>query len=200
MSQTTSVPPAANEPAEEKSFFRSVKLDLFAWLQALVFALFLLIFCFTFFGRVISVVGSSMYPTLHDSDMLLVQSIGYSPQPGDVIVLTKEFANVEGPIVKRVIATGGQTVDIDYDAGLVYVDGAALTEPYINETMTLPGAYGLWETHVVVPENHVFVLGDNRNASADSRHSELGAIDERYILGKAICVVLPFSNLGLIPH
>ena len=126
------------EEQEELSSGDSLKLDLYFWLQALVLALVALILLFTFVGRIIGVDGSSMYPTLHHGDMLLLQSVGYEPKQGDVVVLTKAFRDVDGPIVKRVIAVGGQTVDIDYDAGTVAVDGQVLDEPYINEAMLCP--------------------------------------------------------------
>ena len=186
------------EPEEELSSGDSLKLDLYFWLQALVMALVALILLFTFVGRIIGVDGSSMYPTLHDRDMLLLQSVGYTPRQGDVVVLTKAFRDVDGPIVKRVIAVGGQTVDIDYAAGTVSVDGEVLDEPYINEAM-LPPSYAN-QTHIEVPEGSIFVMGDNRNHSSDSRDVALGVIDERYVLGRAVCVLLPFQRFGLIPE
>ena len=178
----------------------ALKVDLYFWLQALVMVLVALILIFTFVGRIIGVVGSSMYPTLHDGDLLLLQSIGYTPKQGDVVVLTKEFDASEGPIVKRVIATGGQHVVIDYDAGTVTVDGEVLDEPYINpeENMRRPGGETL--TDVVVPEGSIFVMGDNRNHSSDSRDVTLGTVDERYVLGRALWVILPFQDFGPIAH
>ena len=171
------------------------KVDLYFWLQALVMALVSLILLFTFVGRVIGVQGSSMVPTLHDKDMLLLQSIGYEPKPGDIVVLTKE-SFMPQPIVKRVIAVGGQTVDIDYAAGTVAVDGVALEEDYINEAMyELPPDYA---THVEVPEGSIFVMGDNRNKSSDSRDPRLGTVDVRYVLGRARFVLLPFQDFGVI--
>ena len=186
------------EKKEELSGGDSLKLDLYFWLQALVAALELLILVFTFVGRIIGVSGSSMVPTLHDGDMLLLQSIGYTPKQGDVVVLTKEFDAADGPIVKRVIATGGQHVVIDYAAGTVTVDGKVLDEPYINEPMNLPMGESI--TDVVVPEGSIFVMGDNRNHSSDSRDVTLGTVDERYVLGRAIWVLLPFQNFGAIAH
>lgn len=174
--------------------------DLFAWLQALVFALLLLMLCFTFFGRIIAVDGHSMDPTLHDGDMLLLQCINYEPQQGDIVVLTKPFASVTGPIVKRVIATGGQLVQIDYDAGTVSVDGQLLDEPYIYEEMLRPLSGSQQTTMSYVPEGHVFVMGDNRNNSMDSRHIDLGTVDTRYVLGKALLVALPINHFGVINH
>lgn len=185
-------------PAEEEklSGADAFKVDLYFWLQALVAVVVGLILVFTFVGRIIGVVGSSMVPTLHNGDMLILQSIGYEPRQGDVVVLTKEFGSVEGPIVKRVIATEGQTVHIDYATNSVYVDGERLDEPYINEPMRSPGVNTI--TDITVPEGCIFVLGDNRNNSSDSRLPELGAVDERYVLGRVLFVIFPFQNFGVI--
>ena len=185
-------------PAEEEklSGADAFKVDLYFWLQALVAVVVGLILVFTFVGRIIGVVGSSMVPTLHNGDMLILQSIGYEPRQGDVVVLTKEFGSVEGPIVKRVIATEGQTVHIDYATNSVYVDGERLDEPYINEPMRSPGMNTI--TDITVPEGCIFVLGDNRNNSSDSRLPELGAVDERYVLGRVLFVIFPFQNFGVI--
>lgn len=192
-----------NNPEEPKlTKAEELKLDLYFWLQALTMALVLLILLFSFVGRIISVDGPSMLPTLHDGDMLLLRSIAYTPEQGDIVVLTKDFSHyTDQPIVKRVIAVGGQTVRIDYGESKVYVDGVALDEPYINESIMLqpgPGS-ALSITEMTVPEGSVFVLGDNRNDSSDSRHIELGAIDNRYILGHAIMILLPFSDTGILP-
>lgn len=187
------------EPEEEEAALSGAdafKVDLYFWLQALVMALVGLILIFTFVGRIIGVDGESMMPTLHNRDMLLLQSIGYSPEQGDVVVLsTKDFRN-GSPIVKRIIAVGGQTVDIDYDTNTVYVDGVALDEPYILETMrALPESFA---THVEVPEGSIFIMGDNRNNSTDSRSPELGVVDQRCVLGKALFILLPFQDAGAI--
>ena len=173
------------------------RMDLYYWLQALVVALIAIVLLFTFVGRIIGVKGSSMYPTLHNGDMMLVQSIGYHPRQGDVVVLTKESFLSEA-IVKRVIAVGGQTVEIDYDTGTVYVDGQPLEEDYIMEPMVRPESPYLQGTYWEVPEGSVFVMGDNRNNSSDSRDSRLGPVDTRYVLGRAICTVLPFQHIGLV--
>ena len=172
--------------------------EAYEWLQILIVALVTIILVFTFVGRIIGVDGSSMYPTLHHGDMLLLQSVGYEPKQGDVVVLTKAFRDVDGPIVKRVIAVGGQTVDIDYDAGTVAVDGQVLDEPYILEEMLWPSSSHMQETHFEVPEDSIFVMGDNRNGSTDSRHEWLGAIDEDYILGQAVAVLWPLGRIGLL--
>ena len=185
----TELPP---NPEEKLSGAQAVKQELYFWLQAMVFALVFIILLFTFVGRIIGVEGDSMMSTLHNGDMLLLQSIGYHPKQGDIVVLTKK-SFMEEPIVKRVIAVGGQTVKINYRTGEVRVDGKVLDEPYLNEEMVDPG----WETvdSVTVPEGSVFVMGDNRNHSSDSRVPQLGTVDERYIIGRALFIVFPFSHL-----
>ena len=196
--------PEKNSPesSEQPKLTRAeeVKLDLYFWLQAFVAVLTVLILLFTFVGRLISVDGSSMLPTLHHGDMMLLRSIGYTPEQGDVVVLTKDFDHyVDQPIVKRVIAVSGQTVRIDYVQSKVYVDGVALDEPYLNESiMLVPSDRDLNIVEMTVPEGSVFVLGDNRNNSSDSRHYQLGAIDNRYILGQAVMILFPFSHFGFL--
>lgn len=183
------------EPEEQYSSSESFRLDLFFWLQALVMALVALTLVFTLVGRVIGVDGGSMEPTLHEHDMLLLQSVGYQPAQGDVVVLTKE-SFLPQPIVKRVIAVGGQRVDIDYAAGTVAVDGVVLDEPYLNEWMREPDFAHI--SSIEVPEGSIFVMGDNRNHSSDSRDVRLGLVDERYVLGRALFIVLPFGHFGAI--
>ncbi len=194
--------PSGQPKKEKKGKKEKEKLgfaaDCYTWLQALSCALVILIVLFTFFGRIIGVFGSSMVPTLEGGDMLLLQCVGYEPAQGDIVVLHKDFGEIHSPIVKRVIAVGGQTVEIDYDTSTVYVDGQALDEPYLNETMRAPEDAYEQGTYWEVPEGSVFVMGDNRNASSDSRHSELGVVDERYLLGKVLCVVLPFQHIGTV--
>ncbi|MDD4714934.1 MAG: signal peptidase I [Oscillospiraceae bacterium] len=189
--------PPEKRPEEKKepslTPAESVKVEFYFWLQALVLALVCIILVFTFVGRMIGVEGSSMVPTLHDNDMLLLQSVGYHPKQGDIVVLTKKsFLNL--PIVKRVIAVGGQKVDMDYGTGTVRVDGTVLNEDYINGKMQPPSYQSI--SSVYVPQGYVFVMGDNRNFSSDSRDPQLGVVDERYILGRALFVAFPFSRLG----
>ena len=171
-----------------------------------------IVLVFTFLGRITRVVGHSMDDTLADGELLAVWSLGYEPEQGDIVVLNKTTADfLEGEaIVKRVIATQGQTVDITYDAtgvGTVIVDGQALKEPYINEPMLEPG-YATVSFPLTVPEGCVFVMGDNRNHSADSRYTQIGVFNTKYILGKVLLVVWPgrentwqkrdFSRLGAV--
>ena len=179
---------------EEKTSF---KQDLYYWTQALIVVLVGLILACTLAGRVIRVVGSSMVPTLHENDLLLLWSVGYTPQRGDVVVLRKE-SFLSYPVVKRVIATGGEHVTVDYTTGTVSVDGAALDEPYINELMVDTGSPNMTVLDVTVPEGSVYVMGDNRNHSSDSRHQDLGTVDERYILGKALFRIFPLTAFGAV--
>ena len=164
--------------------------DLYEWVQALVCSVLTVVLVFTFGIRLIGVDGHSMVPTLQDGDRLLVTTSLLSGEYkyGDIVIIQKgAFAGGE-PIVKRVIATEGQTVDIDFTAGAVYVDGQLLEEDYIRQPTYLEE--GL-EFPVTVPEGCVFVMGDNRNDSDDSRDPELGPVDTRQILGRAVFLLFP---------
>jgi signal peptidase I len=173
---------------EEKSAGR----DLYEWVQALVCSVLAVVVIFTFVIRLIGVDGHSMVPTLQDGDRLLVlNSMLYNDYKyGDVVVLRKDTF-LEEPIVKRVIATEGQTVDIDFATGSVYVDGQLLHEDYINElTLREEGT----EFPLTVPEGSIFVMGDNRNHSSDSRDVNLGTVDARYVIGRAVFLAYPGLN------
>ncbi len=144
--------------------------------------------------RITIVDGHSMENTLHHGDIVLVRSIGYTPKQGDIVVLTKTTFR-EASIIKRVIATEGQTVDIDYATSTVYVDGVALEEDYIKEARwDLYADNGV--NHITVPEGHIYVMGDNRNGSSDSRDPSLGVVDVRCVIGQAVMVLFPFSDFG----
>ena len=162
----------------------------YEWVQTLVCSVLAVVLVFTFAVRGFWVDGQSMRETLQDGDMLLILNDhlcgGY--QPGDIVVLRKASFRDGKPLVKRVIATEGQTVDIDFEAGIVYVDGEALEEDYIREPTWTPE--GL-DFPMTVPEGHIFVLGDNRNNSSDSRHKDLGPIDIRMVTGKAVFLLVP---------
>ena len=166
--------------------------DLYEWMQALVCSVLVVVLLFTFVVRLIGVDGHSMVPTLQDGDRLLVlNSILYDDyQYGDIVVLRKESFLAE-PIVKRVIATGDQTVDIDFETGSVYVDGELLKEDYINELTFLEEGT---EFPLTVPEGSIFVMGDNRNNSNDSRDYRLGTVDTRYVIGKAVFLAFPGTD------
>ena len=166
--------------------------DLYEWAQALVCSVLAVVLLFTFVIRLIGVDGHSMVPTLQDGDRLLVLNamLDSDYQYGDIVVLRKDTF-LEEPIVKRVIATEGQTVDIDFVSGAVYVDGELLEEDYINEpTYVEEGT----EFPLTVPEGSIFVMGDNRNHSSDSRSSDLGTVDTRYVIGKAVFLLFPGAD------
>ncbi len=141
------------------------------------------------------VVGSSMLQTLHEGDILIISQI-YTPKNGDIIVCQSESYGLDKPLVKRIIATAGQTVTIDYENWRVTVDGEVLDEDYVNfeQGFSMKRSDYLPETFTV-PEGKLFVMGDNRNYSADSRSSAVGFIDERYVLGKVKLKLYPFSDM-----
>ena len=163
---------------------------LYEWVQVLVCAVTAMVLLFTFAVRVVLVSGPSMRETLQDQDCLLVLNAplcgGF--ETGDIVIIQRDDFRDGEPIVKRIVATEGQTVDIDFDAGTVYVDGQLLEETYIREPTHLEE--GL-EFPVTVPEGCVFVLGDNRNDSDDSRDPDLGPVDTREILGRAVALLFP---------
>ena len=183
--------PDARQPVQKQEKNGSEALD---WLQCIVSALIAAILIFTFFARTITVVGSSMVPTLEEGNLLVVSRLFYQPKYGDIVVLRKASFMTD-PIVKRVIATEGQTVDIDFQEGVVYVDGTALDETYINALTHEPEGFS---GPVTVPEGHVFVMGDNRNRSTDSRSASVGCVDTRYIIGKALIRIAPLNQFGRI--
>ena len=176
---------------------------IFEWLQMLLGCLLTAVVIFNCVARLNQVVGHSMDFTLQDGELTLVWSLGYHPKQGDIVVLNKTTAEFLGgengeAIVKRVIATGGQTVDIDYASSTISVDGVPLNEPYLWEDMHLPFDPLMHKTHWEIPQGHVFVMGDNRNNSTDSRHEWLGPIDEHYILGRVSFALWPLEKFGPI--
>jgi len=161
--------------------------DFVTWL-VVILLVFLLLF------RVVVVSGPSMNTTLvHGDYLLLINNLFYrEPSQGDIVVISKESFKDGEPIIKRVIATEGQWVDIDFDAGVVYVNGTALEEPYTNTPTNL---YEGIDFPLMVDDGCIFVMGDNRNESKDSRSPEIGEIDKREVLGKAIFLFLPGKDL-----
>ena len=181
--------------------------DLYEWIQSLVGSVLVVVAIFTFGIRMLGVDGHSMLNTLQHGDRLMVVNpiFYHDYKYGDIVILRKTGVFDNEPIVKRVIATGGQTVDIDFSEGVVYVDGEALEEDYIREpTYTAEGT----EFPLTVPEGSIFVMGDNRNGSSDSRDYRLGTVDTRYVIGKAAFLLFPgldydtekrnFSRIGVI--
>lgn len=171
----------------------SLKREVVEWVETLVWAVVTVVLVFTFIARTATVDGSSMLPTLEHGDQLIISHLGYTPQYGDIVVIAPP-GYADRPLIKRVIATEGQEVDIDFENGIVYVDGNMLDEPYINEpTYRNEGT----DFPQVVPEGSIFVLGDNRNDSKDSRHPTVGMVDKRYVLGKQIVRYMPFDKFGV---
>ena len=168
-----------------------------SYLHDLVYLVAGVILLFSLCFRVVVVSGPSMNNTLVDGDwLLLLSNVFYrSVQQGDVIVATKDTFDNGAPIIKRVIALEGQTVDIDFFTGIVYVDGVALDEPYALTQNTLDEGM---EFPLTVDDGCIFVLGDNRGNSKDSRSLEIGLIDQREVLGRAIFLFLPGDNKGRI--
>ena len=181
--------------------------DLYEWGQSLVGSVLVVVAIFTFVIRMMGVDGHSMLNTLQHGDRLLVVNsmLYHDYKYGDIVILRKNGVFDDDPIVKRVIAVEGQTVDIDFAEGIVYVDGEALEEDYIREpTYTAEGT----EFPLTVPEGSIFVMGDNRNGSSDSRDYRLGTVDTRYVIGKAAFLIFPgpdyetekrdFKRIGVI--
>ena len=184
------------KPAKKKSEpeTESEYSDVYEWMQSLVSALLVCVLVFAFLFRIIGIIGDSMNPTFHDGDSVVISNLFYEPKQGDVVVLRK-LSFQEEPIIKRVIAVEGQTVDIDFEKGIVYVDDQPLAEPYIAELTLTPINF---DGKITVPENCVFVMGDNRNNSTDSRSSLIGCVDTRYIMGKVLLRLLPIDQFGTV--
>lgn len=165
---------------------QKVKKEAKSWIMEFFLPILIVLLLNLFVVRLVVVSGGSMYPTLHDHDLLIVRMLGYKPQAGDVVVAhTDPDGSLGGEeIVKRVIATEGQTVFVDYGNDRVTVNGTILEEDYINLEEADPMQDGIYENTVyVVPKGCVFVLGDNRNHSADSRDSAVGMIEESDVFG-----------------
>ena len=187
MEQNTATPPKGGKAVR----------TILEWTEEIVLAVVLIAVVFTFVCRVVTVTGTSMVPSFHEGDRVLVVNDFNGVEQGDVVVIVNVL---EEPIIKRVIATEGQTVDFDYEAGVVYVDGQPVDETQFgleNGITSEPfSSFELLEFPQTVPEGCVFVLGDNRAVSEDSRYQDVGMIDERNILGKAVFHLFPFQSLG----
>ncbi len=193
----------ANEEEEEK--LTPAKKEVFEWLDVVISAIIVVVIMFTFVFRVATIEGDSMQNTLYEGEKVIISNFFYEPQTNDIVVISRNAENIVGeasdsslPIIKRIIAVEGQTVDIDFNRGLVYVDGEVIDDSYAKTPTNLCYNDGV-EFPVKVPENCVFVLGDNRNDSLDSRSAKIGKngmVDERYILGKTILRIYPFDKVG----
>ena len=153
-----------------------------------------LILIITFLLTMVIVDGNSMQHTLESGDKIIVTKMAYTPKDGDIVVVGKSEEGYSKPIVKRVIATPGQTLEIDFENQKVIVDGKVLDEPYVSSE-TIPGTAEIPE---VIPDGYVFVMGDNRYISMDSRYNEIGLVNVNDIVGKVTFVLFPFERFGFI--
>ena len=169
----------------------SLKREVFDLVETLVYALVIVTITFTFFFKMAGVQGESMIYTLYNQDRLIISNLFYKPKNGDIVVLSIPEI-FDKPIIKRVIATEGQTVDIS-DKGDVYIDGVKIDEPYIHDKTNkkLHNKYPY-----LVPQGHIFIMGDNRNNSKDSR--DVGCVNVKNIMGKAVFRFLPFNRIGVL--
>lgn len=184
--------------------------DVVEIVETMLVSVFVVLIAFTYLIRPVTVEGRSMNPTLLDQDKLVMFRLFYQPQQGDIVVVNNRAGHVldendrikesgfslNEAIIKRVIAVEGQMVNVDEQAGIVYVDGVALDEPYINEPTTSND--GAFMYPITIPEGYVFVMGDNRNHSTDSRNSAVGLVPVEDVLGKTFFRYAPFSELGFI--
>ena len=188
----------AKERPKEKVTFLGTLYDLVEMIGVTTLFVMLL---FAFVVRLNVVDGNSMLNTLHNGEYLVVSDLFYTPRAGDIVIVHKIDADpYSEPIVKRVIAVGGQTVDIDFSTWTLTVDGEVVDEPYryvdpASGTLTADYSFP-----ITVPEGEIFVMGDNRNHSADSRQIEIRTIDERCVVGHAVARIYPLSELEIFKN
>ena len=191
------------EEEREEDEKPSAAFYFFDWVKSFLFSLTVVIFVFTLLFRGVTVNGNSMLPTLHSGEYLIISDLVYEPKQGDIVVVqSPHYKNGTEPLIKRIIATEGQTVKINFLTWEVWVDDVLLEEDYIlKDTSTImnyenmrPNKKGIAET--VVEENCIFVMGDHRNDSLDSRSEEVGQIDEHYIMGRVLLRITPLNRFG----
>ena len=188
------------EPPQNNQTFAG---ELLEWIEVLCCAMVMVVILFTFIFRVATIEGESMLYTLEENDKVVISNLNYEPRQGDIVVVSRNAENTikaettsNEPIIKRVIAVGGQTVDIDFKTGTVYVDGKVLEEDYLGSP-----TYDKYDVDfpIYIPEGYIFIMGDNRGNSMDSRDGRIGEgglVDERYVLGRAIYRFMPFNKIG----
>lgn len=185
-----------------------VKADIFDWIEVFVSALAIVVIMLSFVLRIATVKGHSMERTLSDSQVVVMSNMFYTPAQGDIIVIQQNGGYFETPIVKRVIATGGQTLSIDFEKWEVKVDGNVIDESsyvyFRNTSMDVEEYYSVYDAYLdtngvmTVPEGYLFVMGDNRNESSDSRSIYVGFVRESEVLGKVIFRMFPINKIGAV--
>ena len=191
---------ATSEENGQKGFV-TAKADgmmagVYDWIRCIIFAIAIVVIVLTFVFRLVDVEGTSMCDTLKTKDKVIVTNLLYTPRDNDIVVIS-HGAEYKKPIIKRVIATEGQTLELDYENEKIIVDGIEIDEPYVKES-TFSGNYGNLTPPEVIPEGKIFVLGDNRRISLDSRSSEIGLIDVKDVIGKAQFIAFPFDHFGYL--
>ncbi len=176
-------------PLQEDTRYKKLWNLSYDILDSVKTAIIIIFLLFTFLFRIVGVEGPSMEPTLHDNDWLVLSAGREKPKLGDIVVVVQPSFKQE-PLIKRVIGVGGDVVDIDAEKQTVTVNGRVVNEPYIMEPIAKSHLYGQ-SYPKTVPEGYLFVMGDNRNNSSDSRHPRVGMVDERYVLGKALLRLFP---------
>jgi len=189
----------------EKQAKFDIRFELYDWATGLLDAMIFVVLLFAFVTCMFSVSGPSMMDTLQDGDKVFISNLFYTPKRGDIVMFSKPglevFENPDNanlfsqpPFVKRVIAVGGDEINVDYGTSTVYINGNAIDEPYIRESVMQ--VRGNTTFPLTIPEGCVFCMGDNRNQSSDSRDARVGIIDERYILGRLLFRIYPFGSIG----
>lgn len=175
--------------------------ELFGSVELFCICVAIVVIIFSFFFRLSIVDGQSMENTLHHKEYLVVRTAFYEPAQGDIVVIhDRSLEGIYGnPLIKRVIAVGGQTIDIDFNTWTVTVDGVVIDEPYIKLDPSVD-VTSAWTYPLEVPEGEVFVMGDNRDHSGDSRSASVGTVDERCIVGKAALRFFPFDKFGVLEN
>ncbi len=189
---------------KEKQGKFDIRFELYDWATGLLNAMIFVVVLFAFIACMYSVSGPSMMDTLQDGDMVFISNLFYTPERGDIVMFSKPGLEVfdtsdrlfsQPPFVKRIIAVGGDELDVDYSTSTVYINGEPIDEPYIREPMLLRGNAPF---PIYIPEGSVFCMGDNRNMSSDSRDTRVGIVDERYILGRLLFRIFPFNKFGRV--
>ena len=197
----------SQKPEENKKRAVTAK-EIFDWVDTVIVALIAVVIVFSFFFRIATISGDSMQTTLYDGEKIIISNLFYEPKFGDIVVISRNTYNSVNedsldnePIIKRVIATSGQFVDIDFESGKVFVGDSLSNMVELDEPYTKTPTNREFDVKfpVYVEEGHIFVLGDNRNDSLDSRSTTIGnegLVDKRYILGKAVYRIWPFDVIG----